>query len=71
MGSEDILYMKAALKEAEKAAAKVLEFDCDRYDVSFGSEVVERKGGKVGTVYYVDLTVKCPEKNMTLEFLFK
>jgi len=49
----------------------VLEFDCDRYEVSFGSEVVERKGGKVGTVYYVDLTVKCPEKNMTLEFLFK
>lgn len=48
----------------------VMNYDASLFTATLGSEVVERKMGKTGTVYYVDLTVKSPEKNMKFEFLF-
>ena len=51
-------------------ADTVLCYDASSFDISFGSEEVERKQGKVGTVYYVDLAVKAPKKNMELTFKF-
>lgn len=45
-------------------------FDKELYEVSFSSEVVDRHGGKTDTVYFVDLKVKNPEKDMTLTFKF-
>ena len=45
-------------------------FDKARFSVSTGSETVDRKGNKRGEVYYADLTVISPKKNMTFEFIF-
>ena len=45
-------------------------FDKELYEVSFSSEVVDRHGGKTDTVYFADLKVKNPEKDMTLTFKF-
>ena len=49
----------------------VMGFDRDAFDVSFGSEVVARKRSVKETVYYVDLTAKKLDKNMTFTFEFK
>lgn len=46
-------------------------FDTELFEVCLGSEEVERKQGKTGTVYFADLKVKNPEKNMNLEFVIK
>lgn len=48
-----------------------LFFDASLLDAAAGSEEVERKGSRMGTVYYADLTVKHPEKNMNFEFIIK
>lgn len=48
-----------------------LSFDKDGFDVSFGSEIVSRKGGVKETVYYVDLIRKQLDKNMTFTFEIK
>ena len=48
----------------------VMLFDPNLFEVSFGNETVERKQGKTGVVYYADLTVKAPVKNMTFTFKF-
>ena len=45
-------------------------FDKELFTVSFSSEEVDRIGGKTDTVYYADLTVKNPDKNMTFTFKF-
>lgn len=45
-------------------------FDRDLFEVTFSSEEVDRKGGITDTVYYADLTVKKPEKNMAFTFRF-
>ena len=48
-----------------------LTYDKELFDTSFGSEIVSRKGGVKETVYYVDLTVKRPEKCFELIFEIK
>jgi hypothetical protein len=48
-----------------------LSFDKDSFDVSFGSEIVSRKGGIKETVYYVDLICKAPKKSLELVFEIK
>ncbi len=45
-------------------------YDKSLFTATLGSEEVERKMGKTGTVYYVDLAVIKPEKNMKFEFIF-
>lgn len=42
----------------------VLHYDNDLFDISFGTEIADRKGGKKDTVYYVDLTAKKLDKTM-------
>ena len=46
-------------------------YDTSLFEASLGSEEVERKQGKTGTVYYADLKVKKLEKNMKFEFIIK
>ena len=48
-----------------------LSFDKGAFDVTFGSELVSRKGGIKETVYYADLTVKCPKAHLELTFEIK
>lgn len=48
-----------------------LSFDKAGFDVSFGSELVSRKGGVKETVYYVDLIRKQLDKNMMFTFEIK
>ena len=47
----------------------ILTYDKDLFTVSFGSEIVPRKGGIKETVYYVDLT--CNRLNNHLELTFE
>lgn len=47
----------------------VLVFDREAFDVVFGSEIADRKGGKKETVHYVDLVAKHLDKK--LEFVFE
>lgn len=49
----------------------VLTFESGLFDISFGSETVDRKGGKKETVYYVDLNVKEPKDRLELSFEIK
>ena len=49
----------------------VLVFDADKFTPTLGSEEVSRSGGRLETVYYLDLAVNNPEKDMTLTFTFK
>jgi len=53
-----------------KCGASTLEYDATLFDATMGSEDVSLSGGKPGTVYFVDLAVKSPEKNMTFTFTF-
>ncbi len=48
----------------------VMEYDASAFDASVGSEEVERKQSKTGTVYYVDLKVKKPASSMKFTFKF-
>ena len=48
-----------------------LSFERDCFDISFGSELVSRKGGIKETVYYVDLNLKSPKKSLELIFEIK
>ncbi len=48
----------------------VLLYDADLYDVSLKSEEVSRTGGRLETVYMLDLSVRKPSRNMTLVFKF-
>lgn len=49
----------------------VLEFDAALFDIALCSEIVPRANAKKETVYYADLTVRAPEKEMALTFIFK
>ena len=48
----------------------VMYYDKNLFTVTLGSEEVERKQGKTGTVYYADLAVINPTQNMKFEFVF-
>ena len=43
----------------------------DGFEVSFGSEIVDRKGGKKETVYYADFEVKNLSEKFDVEFIIK
>jgi hypothetical protein len=49
----------------------VITFDAALFDASLGVEQVSRSGGKLETVYYADLTVKAPDREMTFKFEIK
>ncbi len=49
----------------------VMSFDNTAFDISFGSETVARKRAQKETVYYVDLSVKNPQKKLEFTFEFK
>lgn len=49
----------------------VMHFDASLFDATVSSEQVPRKGGITDTVYYADLVVKVPSKEMKFTFEFK
>ncbi len=54
-----------------KCGDATVRFDSSLYDITLGDEVVERKGGKTGTVYFVDLALKSPTTSFALTFRFE
>ena len=50
--------------------ASTMSFDREAFDVEISSEQVSRSQGRLEPVYYADLKVKNPAKNMKLEFKF-
>jgi hypothetical protein len=49
----------------------VITFDPALFDAVSKEEVVSRSGGRLDTVYYVDLLVKAPDREMTFKFEIK
>jgi hypothetical protein len=52
------------------SGSSVMYYDSSLFTASLGSEEVERKQGKTGTVYYADLAVISPTEKMRFEFIF-
>lgn len=51
-----------------KCGEAILSFDSSLFTITLGSEKVERKGLKTGTVYFVDLTLKKLDRSFSLSF---
>lgn len=67
-----VSYLPISLEEGRVLCGEsTLTFESALFDASVGSEQVSLKGGKKGTLYYVDLSVKMPQKNMVLKFEIK
>lgn len=64
------LYPMSVSGESIVCEESEMLFDKDLFDVSFSSEEVDRRGGMTDTVYYADLTVKNPDRNMSFTFKF-
>lgn len=58
-------------KEGIACGESILAYDKSIFTLTFGSEEVERKKGKTGTVYYADLTLKNPSESIKLEFVIR
>ncbi len=54
-----------------KCGDATLTYDGALFEATLGSEEVERKQGKVGTVYYVDLAIKNPTTTFAVTFKFE